>query len=263
MPVGRRDASATRCARAPRSSTRSRSVAQGAGPHHRPSATRAASPRPKSNEEALEVILQAIDKAGYTAGEQIFARARLAATEFFDKARELRPRGRGQELIDASEMVELLGGLGRRAIPIVSIEDGLAEDDWDGWKLPHRAARRHGPARRRRPVRHQRRAAGRGIERGVANAILVKVNQIGTLTETLDAVRPRAAAPATRRSVATAPARPRTPPSPTSPSPPTPARSRPARRRARDRVAKYNQLLRIEEQLGPASSYPGRSAFRA
>ena len=137
----------------------------------------------------------------------------------------------------------------------------MAEDDWDGWARAHRAARRARAARRRRPVRHQRRAArSTGIERGVANSILVKVNQIGTLTETLDTMQLAAAhgytAVMSHRSgetedttiadlaVATNCGQIKTG---------APARS--------DRVAKYNQLLRIEEELGPVAAYLGRAAL--
>jgi enolase len=142
----------------------------------------------------------------------------------------------------------------------VSIEDGMAEEDWDGWKLLTDQGRRRGAARRRRPVRHQRRAPGRGIEAGVANSILVKVNQIGTLTETLEAVelahRAGYTAVMSHRSgetedttiadlaVATNCGQIKTG---------APARS--------DRVAKYNQLLRIEELLGEDAAFRGLGAL--
>ena len=117
-------------------------------------------------------------------------------------------------------------------------------------------------ARRRRPLRHERRApAARDRRRTSATRSSIKVNQIGTLTETLDTIDAGARGRLRVRSCRTAPARPRTRRSPTSPSPRAPARSRPARRRARDRVAKYNQLLRIEEELGDRAVYPGWDAF--
>ena len=102
----------------------------------------------------------------------------------------------------------------------------------------------------------------RGIDAGVANSILVKVNQIGTLTETLDTVGMATAPAYTVGDVAPLRARPRTSPSPTSPWPPTAARSRPARPARSDRVAKYNQLLRIETELGDTAAYLGRRRAR-
>ena len=124
---------------------------------------------------------------------------------------------------------------------------------------PHRLHRRQGAAGGRRPLRRNPSILQRGIDTKTANSLLVKVNQIGSLTETLDAVSlaQRAGTPPSPR---TAPAKPRTPPSPTSRWPPTPARSRPAPRPSR-RYAKYNQLLRIEEELDDAARYAGRSAF--
>ena len=138
----------------------------------------------------------------------------------------------------------------------------MAEDDWDGWAALTDGARRPRAARRRRPVRHQRRAARRrGIER--------RRRQLDPRQGQPDRhahrdARHRRAGDARRlheRDVAPLAARPRTPPSPTSRSPPTAARSRPARRPGRDRVAKYNQLLRIEEDLGEAAAYRGRAAL--
>ena len=145
--------------------------------------------------------------------------------------------------------------------PIVSIEDPLDEDDWDGWKAITDRARRQDPDRRRRPVRHQRRAARSAASpSGQANALLVKVNQIGSLTETLDSVdlahRNGFRCMMSHRSgetedttiadlaVATNCGQIKTG---------APARS--------ERVAKYNQLLRIEEELDDAARYAGRGAF--
>ena len=144
--------------------------------------------------------------------------------------------------------------------PLVSIEDPLSEDDWDGWARPHRASSATGADRRRRPVRHQPERLRRGIDAGTANALLVKVNQIGTLTETLDAVdlahRNGYRCMMSHRSgetedttiadlaVATNCGQIKTG---------APARS--------ERVAKYNQLLRIEEELDDAARYAGAGAF--
>ncbi len=153
-------------------------------------------------------------------------------------------------------MVDLWAALVER-YPIVSIEDALAEDEWDGWQCADRAARRPRAARRRRPLRHERRIASSAASTtGVANAILVKVNQIGTLTETLDAIElARSAGYAhvmshrsgetedtTIADLAVATGR-------------GPDQDR--RAVAHDRVAKYNQLLRIEEELGDRAVYPG------
>ena len=144
--------------------------------------------------------------------------------------------------------------------PIVSIEDGLAEDDWENWKALTASDRRPRAARRRRPLRDQHRAAGAGHPRAAGNAILVKLNQIGTLTETLEAIelaqRAGFNAVISHRSgetgdtfiadlaVATNAGQIKT--------------GAPSRV---DRVAKYNQLLRIEEDLGGSAVYPGRSAL--
>ena len=175
-----------------------------------------------------------------------------AATEFFKNGKyELEGEGK---TLDAGGMVDFYADL------VTRYPDRLDRGRHGRGRLgrlegAHRRARREDPARRRRPVRHQPRAPGRRASRtGVANAILVKVNQIGTLTETLDAVEMARTRRLHARSSRTAPARPRTRPSPTSPSRPTAARSRPARCRARTALAKYNQLLRIEEQLGTAGA---------
>ncbi len=145
--------------------------------------------------------------------------------------------------------------------PIVSIEDGMDEEDWDGWKLltdtiGDKVQLVGDDLFVTNPVRLRR-----GIELGVGNSILVKVNQIGTLSRDArgDPHRPRGGLHA--RSSRTARGRPRTRRSPTSPSPPAPARSRPARPSRSDRVAKYNRLLRIEEELGGAAEFPGLNAF--
>ena len=138
----------------------------------------------------------------------------------------------------------------------------MAEDDWDGWKLLTERLGEQRPAGRRRPLRHQPRAAcAAGIELGVGNSILIKVNQIGTLTETLEAIahRPRGRlhdghlAPL-RRDRGHDDRRPRR-------RHRRRARSRPARPSRSDRVAKYNRLLRIEEELGAAAEFPGLQAF--
>src|SRR5438132_2623008 len=210
----------------------------------------------KSNAEALDLILTAIEKAGYNAGEEIFLAIDAAASEFFDKSYMF--EGKKQS---AQEMVEYYRQL-RATYPIVSIEDGLAEGDWDGWEtLTHVLGGSTqlvgddifvtNPA-----------IFAKGIERGIANATLVKVNQIGTLTETLETIemakRAGYRAIVSHRSgetedstiadlvVATNAGQ---------------IKSGAASRS--DRMAKYNQLLRIEEELGDAAVFAGRAIFRA
>jgi len=210
-----------------------------------------------SNEEALALLVQAIEAAGYRPGEEIALALDVASTEFYeDGAYTLAGEGRK---FTAAEFAEYLTGLCDR-YPIVSIEDGMAEDDWDGWfELTARLGSRIQLVGDDLFVTNGERLA-RGIERGIANSILVKVNQIGTLTETLDTVALGARAGYTavmsHRSgetedttiadlaVATNCGQIKTG---------APARS--------DRVAKYNQLLRIEQELGEAAAYGGRVTF--
>ena len=202
------------------------------------------------------MLVEAIEEAGYTPGEDIAIALDPAASEFYhDGAYHLDGEGarcslRPSSSTTGSPMVD--------RYPIVSIEDGMAEDDWDGWTALTDGARRADPTRRRRPLRHQHRAAGRWASSGgVANCVLIKVNQIGTLTETLDTValatRSGYTSVMSHRSgetedttiadlaVATNCGQIKTG---------APARS--------DRVAKYNQLLRIEEDLGEAATFLGR-----
>ena len=212
-----------------------------------------------SNQDALEVIMEAIAAAGYTPGEQIALALDPATTELYrDGAYHLEGEGR---TLDAAGMVEYWADLCER-YPIISIEDGMAEEDWDGWvALTQRLGDRVQLVGDDLFVTNSVRLS-KGIELGAGNALLVKVNQIGTLSETLAAMdlasRSGYASMVSHRSgetedtfiadlaVATGAGQIKTG---------APSRS--------ERVAKYNQLIRIEEQLGPASSYPGRSAFRA
>jgi enolase len=211
-----------------------------------------------SAEEAIGVILEAIGKAGYKAGEQVFLALDVAASEFFDKASSTYDyEGKKRS---AAEMADLYAGWCEK-YPMVSIEDGLAEDDWDGW--------RHLSEKLDSKVQlvgddlfvTQTARLRRGIEAGIGNSILVKVNQIGTLTETLDAVRTAQFAGYTaiisHRSgesedafiadlaVATNAGQIKTG---------SASRS--------DRIAKYNQLLRIADQLGDQARFAGRRVFR-
>ena len=153
------------------------------------SATRAASRRRSTTPTRRStLLLEAIGKAGYKAGEQIFLALDVAASEFFDKAEGHATTTRASSRSSA-EMVELYAGWAAK-YPLVSIEDGLDQDDWDGWKALTDKLGAQDPARRRRSVRHPDRAPQAAASSdGIANSILVKVNQIGTLAETLDAVR--------------------------------------------------------------------------
>ena len=215
-------------------------------------------PNLASNREALDVIVAAIESAGYAPGKDVALALDVAATEFYrDGAYHLEGEGR---TLSQGEMVDYLEELST-AYPIISIEDGMSEDDWDGWKaLTDRIGGRTQLVGDDLFVTNPARLKD-GIARGVANAILIKLNQIGTLTETLAAIDLAAgagyAAMISHRSgetedttiadlaVATGAGQIKTG---------APARS--------ERVAKYNQLIRIEERLGPSAVYPGRAAFR-
>jgi len=213
----------------------------------------------ESNEDALKVIVEAVEKAGYSLGDQVRFALDPAATEFFDAERGVYVlAGEGRELSSA-EMVDFWADLVER-YPIVSLEDGMAEEDWDGWKmLTDRLGDRLQIVGDDLFVTNTERL-GRGIEMGVANSILIKVNQIGSLTETLECIEMAKQAGYTcvisHRSgetedttiadiaVAVNAGQIKTG---------APARS--------DRVAKYNQLLRIEDELCDSSVYPGLGAF--
>ncbi|MGI6492335.1 MAG: phosphopyruvate hydratase [Pelotomaculum sp.] len=214
-------------------------------------------PMLSSNEEALAVIVEAINAAGYKPGEQIALALDAAATEFYKDGRyvfEAEGKSRGAE-----EMVEYYAMLVDK-YPIISIEDGLAEDDWEGWKkLTERLGKRVQLVGDDLFVTNTA-LLSRGIESGVANSILIKLNQIGTVTESLDAIEMAKQAGYTavvsHRSgetgdttiadlvVATNAGQIKTG---------APART--------DRVAKYNQLLRIEEELGDLSQFRGIKGF--
>jgi enolase len=211
------------------------------------------------NAVALELLTQAIERAGYHPGDQIALALDVAASEFYrDGAYVL--AGEGARRLAAGELVELYADLARR-FPLVSIEDGMAEDDWDGWKaLTVALGARMQLVGDDLFVTNRSRLV-QGIERGVANALLVKVNQIGSLSETLDAMetahRAAYACIVSHRSgetgdtfiadlaVATNAGQIKTG---------SASRS--------DRVEKYNQLLRIEEALGARARFRGREAFR-
>ena len=213
-------------------------------------------PNLSSNEEAVELIISAIEKAGYNT-DQVKICLDVASSEFYENGKYYL-KGEGKEL-DSNEMIEFLANWVEK-YPIVSIEDGMAEQDWDGWeKLTRRLGCRCQLVGDDLFVTNTRRLA-EGIRRGVANSILIKVNQIGTLTETLNAISMAHAAGYTaivsHRSgetedtfiadlaVATNCGMIKTG---------SASRS--------DRTAKYNQLIRIEQKLGSAAKYRGLQAF--
>ncbi|MBA3394668.1 MAG: phosphopyruvate hydratase [Deltaproteobacteria bacterium] len=215
-------------------------------------------PSLENGDEALTLLLEAITKAGYKPGEQISLALDVAASEFFDKQASVynyegKPRS-------AAEMSDIYAGWVAK-YPLVSIEDGLAENDWDGWKaLTQKLGAKTQLVGDDLFVTQTARLV-RGIESGIANSILVKVNQIGSLSETLDAVRTaqhaRYTAVISHRSgesedsfiadlaVATNAGQIKTG---------SASRS--------DRIAKYNQLLRIADQLGDEARYAGPTIFR-
>jgi enolase 1/2/3 len=215
-------------------------------------------PNLASNEAALGVILEAIEQAGYKAGEDIFLGLDVASSEFYkDGAYVLESENKR---FDSSEFADYLGAWVEQ-YPIISIEDGMAEDDWDGWKvLTERLGDRIQLVGDDLFVTNPK-ILQEGIDRQIANSILIKVNQIGTLTETLDAIRMAQEADYTsvvsHRSgetedvtiadlaVATGAGQIKTG---------SLSRS--------DRVAKYNRLMKIEEVLGDKAQYAGRSVFK-
>ncbi len=214
-------------------------------------------PNLQSNEEAIQVIIEAIEKAGYKPGEDAFIALDVAATELF-KDGKYHLEGEGK-VLSTDEMVAYYTELVDK-YPIISIEDALSEDEWDGWKkLTDAIGDRVQLVGDDLFVTNTERLK-KGIDRKIANSILIKVNQIGTLTETLNAIemakRAGYTAVVSHRSgesedttiadlvVATNAGQIKTG---------APSRT--------DRVAKYNQLLRIEEELDFTAQYPGSSAF--
>ena len=210
-----------------------------------------------SNEEALKLVMQAIEAAGYTPGDDIVLALDCASTEFYDAKKKRYTLESTGDVLTSDEMVAMWADWAKR-YPIVSIEDGMAEDDWAGWKKMTEVLGSKVQLVGDDLFVTNTSRLGEGIDKCIANSILVKVNQIGTLTETIQAVemahRAKYTSVMSHRSgetedstiadlaVATNCGQIKTG---------APARS--------DRVAKYNQLLRIEEQLGPAGIYPGKS----
>jgi enolase len=217
-------------------------------------------PNLKSNVEALELLLESISQAGYKPGEQIGICIDPAASEFFQDGKYVFKKSDKSERT-SDQMVEFWADWVRQYPAIISLEDGMSEEDWDGWTALTDALGGKiqlvaddifvtNPA-----------IFARGVERGIANSILIKLNQIGTVTETLETMHMAAAANYTsvvsHRSgetedpfiadlvVAT-----------------NAGQIKTGSASRTDRIAKYNQLLRIEEQLGAAAQFAGRKAFR-
>ena len=214
-------------------------------------------PNLASNEEALQTIIEAIKRAGYTPGKECHIAMDIAATELYENGK-YNLAGEGK-ILTASELIDLYAGWVER-YPIISIEDGLAEDDWEGWKaMTEKLGGKIQLVGDDLFVTNTERLAS-GIAQGVANSILVKVNQIGSLTETMDAIEMAKEAGYTavisHRSgetedttiadiaVAVNAGQIKTG---------APSRT--------DRVSKYNQLLRIEEDLDDAAQYKGLKSF--
>jgi enolase len=217
-------------------------------------------PNLSSNEEPLQVIVEAIKKAGYVPGKDFVLALDVAASEFFDeKTKKYVLKKSGGAVKTSEEMVTWYEELCEK-YPIISIEDGLAEGDWDGWKLLTDR------------LSHKIQIVGddlfvtnpailkEGIEKGIANSILIKLNQIGTLTETLDAMqmaeragytcvvshRSGESEDTTIADLAVAL---------------NAGQIKTGSMSRTDRIAKYNQLIRIEDDLGERAIYPGLSAF--
>ena len=215
-------------------------------------------PNLKSNEEAVETILEAINQAGYSAGRDVMLALDPAASEFYE-GRSYVFKKSDKRKLSSDEMVAYWKSW-TQMYPIISIEDGMAENDWDGWKTMTDEMGRHVQLVGDDLFVTNTAFLRKGIERGVANSILIKVNQIGTLTETLDCIELARTSGRTaiisHRSgetedsfiadlaVAT-----------------NTGQIKTGSASRTDRIAKYNQLLRIEEDLRGTARYPGRAAF--
>jgi enolase len=215
-------------------------------------------PNLERDEEAIELILRAIEKAGYVPGDQVGLALDTASSELYDNGQYIF-RKSGESAKTSEQMVELFADWVDR-FPILSIEDGLDENDWDGWALLTKEIGEKVQLVGDDLFVTSTERLAHGMGSGVANAILIKVNQIGTLTETLDAIdmarRAGYGVIISHRSgesedtfisdlaVAT-----------------NAGQIKTGSLSRTDRVAKYNQLLRIEEELGPTATYPGRSAL--
>jgi enolase len=215
-------------------------------------------PNLKSNEEAIEVVLKAIEKAGYKPGSDIFIALDPAASEFYDsKTKTYHFKKSSGKKLKPLEMAEYWTGWARK-YPIISLEDGMAEDDWTGWKaLTEKIGKKVQLVGDDLFVTNVKRLQ-KGIDDGVANAILIKVNQIGSLTETIDAVnlarrnsyksvmshRSGETEDSTIADLAVAL---------------NTGQIKTGSASRSDRLAKYNQLIRIEEELGETAYFPGKN----
>ncbi|HXT61732.1 MAG TPA: phosphopyruvate hydratase [Pyrinomonadaceae bacterium] len=215
-------------------------------------------PNLKSNEEAIETILEAIEQAGYKAGSDVLLALDPAASEFYDGSAYVFKKSDGRKLSSA-EMISFWSDWVAK-YPIISIEDGMGENDWDGWKALTDAIGERTQLVGDDLFVTNTKFLKKGIDLGVANSILIKVNQIGTLTETLDCIElaksnGRTAVISHRSgetedafiadlAVAT-----------------NAGQIKTGSLSRSDRIAKYNQLLRIEEELGAQARYPGRDVF--
>ncbi len=215
----------------------------------------------KTNEEALQLILTAIEKAGYKAGQDIFIALDPAASEFYsEKEKKYVLEGEGGKRLTSEEMVEFWARW-VKSYPIVSIEDGMSELDWDGWAALTKKIGGTVQLVGRRPVRHQHGHPEGGDRQGDRQRHPHQGEPDRDAHR--DAGRHPHGAPgrATRPSCPTAPARRRTSPSPTWPWPRTPGQIKTGSASRTDRIAKYNQLLRIEEDLGDAAVYLGKASL--
>jgi enolase len=217
-------------------------------------------PNLNSNEEALQVIMDAIKKAGYEAGKQIFISLDPASSEFFNKDSKKYVLKSENKKLTSEQMVDYYANLVAK-YPIISIEDGMAEDDWDGWKImTDKLGRKIQLVGDDLFVTNTKRLKA-GIEKGICNSILIKVNQIGTLTETLDAIemahRAGYTAVVSHRSgetedttiadIAVAA---------------NTGQIKTGSASRTDRICKYNQLVRIEEALGEAAVFAGMNVVK-
>ena len=216
-------------------------------------------PNLKSNEEAIETIIEATAQAGYEAGRDVLLALDPASSEFYDGSAYVFKKSDGRRL-SSEQMISFWSDWASK-YPIISIEDGMAENDWDGWKALTDAIGDRVQLVGDDLFVTNTKFLQKGIDLGVANSILIKVNQIGTLSETLDCIElaksnGRTAVISHRSgetedafiadlAVAT-----------------NAGQIKTGSLSRSDRIAKYNQLLRIEEELGSAARYPGREAFR-
>jgi enolase len=215
-------------------------------------------PNLKSNEEAVEVILEAITKAGYAPGKDVYIALDPASSEFFDNGKYV--FSKSDKSAKTSEQIVKFYEHWVAQYPIISIEDGMAENDWTGWKLMTDVLGKKIQLVGDDVFVTNTEFLKKGIDMGVANSVLIKLNQIGTLTETFDAIemakragytcvishRSGETEDATIADVAVAA---------------NTGQIKTGSASRTDRIAKYNQLLRIEEELGESAHYPGLAAF--